>query len=223
MTGQKIYPEGLLAEKVGMTQIFTESGECVPVTVLRAGPNVVLDYRSKDKNGYSAVQFGFEPTGLSRLNKAEKGHFQRAGAGAFRTVQEVRCNAQKLGWTELGKQITPSEVFSTGDLVDVTGISKGRGFSGVVRRFKSKGQPMTRGTHEVRRHIGSVGCRKFPGRIFKNKKNPGQLGNEQVTLQNLKVVEIIPEDQVILVRGCVPGAKGGMVVVRKAVKGLLDK
>ena len=218
MSGQCVYPEGLLAEKVGMTQIFTDEGQCVPVTVLRTGPCYVVDVRDNAKNGYGAVQLGFTPMKPQRLTKAVRGHLEKAGRGAFRHIREMRCDVERLGWTEKGKEILAADVFNSGDLVDVTGVSKGRGFQGVVRRWGAKGQPSTRGTHETRRNIGSIGCRKYPGRVFKNKHLPGQMGDERVTTLNLKVVQVIPEEHVVLVRGSVPGAKGGLVIIRKAVQ-----
>ncbi len=218
MSTEKLYPEGLLGKKLGMTQIFTKDGECVPVTAIEVGPCYILDVKKNDVDGYSAVQLGFEPKKQQRVNKAQAGHFARGGKGAFYHVKEVRCDAGKLGWTTLGQELKVGDVFADGELVDVSGVSIGRGFQGVVRRYKVKGQPATRGTHEYRRHIGAVGCRKYPGRIFPGKRMPGQMGNENRTIQNLKVVGVRPEDNVILVRGGVPGYEGALVVVRKAMK-----
>jgi large subunit ribosomal protein L3 len=133
-------------------------------------------------------------------------------------VREIRCDAKELGGDSVGAEIRVGDVFSDGDYVDVSGTSVGKGFQGVVRRFHTKGQPATRGTHEYRRHIGSVGCRKFPGRIFKNKRMPGRMGGESVTLQNLQVVGVNPEQNLLLVKGGVPGSKGGLVVIKKAIK-----
>ena len=223
MSTEKRYPEGLLGKKLGMTQIFTKEGECVPVTVIEVGPCYVLDVKSSDKHGYSAVQLGFGPKKQQRVTKAEAGHFARGGKGCFYHVKEVRCDANKLGWTTLGQELKVGDVFADGELVDVSGVSIGRGFSGVVRRFHVKGQPATRGTHEYRRHIGAVGCRKYPGRIFKGKTMPGHMGNASTTIQNLKVVGVRPESNIILVRGGVPGYEGALVVVRKSMKGLGKK
>ena len=218
METKKIFPEGLIGRKIGMTQVFAENGDAIPVTVLELGPCTILDIRKSDSDGYSAVQFGFCPKKTHRVSKPEMGHFAKSGKGAFYFVKEVRCDVEKLGWTQLGMQISPVDVFEAGELVDVSGKSIGRGFSGVVKKFKVKGQPSTRGTHEVRRHIGSIGCRKTPARVFKNKKMPGHYGNENVTVQNLKVIAVRPEENVILVRGCIPGAKGTFISVKKAVK-----
>jgi large subunit ribosomal protein L3 len=164
------------------------------------------------------VQFGFEPKKNQRCNKAELGQFKKAGQGAFYHVKEVRCDAESLGWNEVGKEVTVSDVFKDGETVDISGVSIGRGFQGVVRRHGMKGQPMTRGTHEVRRHVGAVGCRKFPGRIFKGQRMPGRMGGTNVTVQNLQVVGVKPEENLLLVRGGIPGARGSLVVIRKAIK-----
>lgn len=216
--GSKKERSGLFGRKVGMTQVFAEGGICIPVTVLEVGPCSVIEVKSAEKHGYEAVQVGFLPKKKQRLTKPLAGHFAKAGAGHFQKLGEIRCKAGDLGWNNVGHEIRLSDVFQEGQKVDVTATSKGRGFSGVVRRFGAKGQPATRGTHEYRRHIGAVGCRKFPGRIFKNKKMPGRMGGESVTVQNLEVVKIRPEDNLLLVRGAVPGANGDFVVVRLAAK-----
>ncbi len=216
MTSKK-YPEGLVGRKLGMTQVFNAEGECIPVTIIEAGPNVILNIKGEDKDGYSAAQIGFTPKKTQRLAKSESGFFNKAAKGAFCHVQEIRCDVSTLGWTA-GQELNVNDVFAAGQLVDVSGTSIGRGFSGVVRRHGMKGQPATRGTHEVRRHMGSVGCRKFPGKIHKGKRMPGLMGNAEVTVQNLEVVAVRPEDNVILVKGGIPGARGGIVVIRKAVQ-----
>jgi large subunit ribosomal protein L3 len=218
MSSSKTYTEGLLGKKLGMTQVFTPEGASVPVTIIQAGPCYVLDVRGQDVHGYSAVQFGFEPKKPQRCTKAEIGSFKKGGQGAFYHIKEVRCDVQGLGWGEVGKEIKVGDVFKDGEVVDVSGVSIGRGFQGVVRRHGMKGQPMTRGTHEVRRHVGAVGCRKFPGRIFKNQRMPGRMGGDNVTVQNLQVVGVRPEENILLVRGGIPGARGSLVVIRKAMK-----
>jgi len=218
MSSSKQYPEGLLGKKLGMTQVFTPEGASVPVTIIQAGPCYVLDVRGQEVHGYSAVQFGFEPKKSQRCTKAEIGSFKKAGQGAFYHVKEVRCDVQKLGWGEVGKEIKVGDVFKDGEVVDVSGVSIGKGFQGVVRRHHMKGQPMTRGTHEVRRHVGAVGCRKFPGRIFKGQRMPGRMGGENVTVQNLQVVGVRAEENILLVKGGIPGARGSLVVIRKAMK-----
>jgi large subunit ribosomal protein L3 len=218
MAVEKKYQEGLLGKKLGMTHIFEEDGTCIPVTVVQVGPCFVLGTRDKESHGYAAVQLGFEPKKMQRVSKPEAGNFKAAGKGAFYHVKEMRCDVEGLGWGEVGKELSVGDVFQDGEFVDVTGTSIGRGFAGVVKKFRVKGQPATRGTHEMRRHIGSIGCRKSPGRVFKNKKMPGHLGAERVTVQNLKVVRVRPEDNVLLVKGGIPGSKGGLIEIRKAVK-----
>jgi large subunit ribosomal protein L3 len=218
MSNGKVYTQGLIGTKLGMTQIFTDEGKCIPVTVIKMGPCVVLEVKRKDTHGYEAVKLGFEPKKTQRVDNALKGAFAKIGKGCFKHVGEVRCKVDSFGETELGREILVGDVFNDGELVDVSGTSIGRGFSGVVRRFKVKGQPATRGTHEYRRHIGAIGCRKFPGRVFKNQKMPGRMGNENVTTQNLTVVGLRAEDNVLLIKGGVPGSKGSLVVVRKTTK-----
>jgi len=212
-----IYPEGILGRKLGMTQIFSAEGEVVPVTVIEAGPCFVLEMRSRDKNGYNGAQLGFGPKKAQRINKAQTQHFAKAGKGGFYHVKEVRCDSNGLGWAE-GKEIKVADMFKDGELVDVSGVSIGRGFQGVMRRHKMKGQPSTRGTHERRRNPGSIGCRKFPGRVHKGKRMPGHMGTDNVTIQNIKVVAVRPEQNIILVRGGVPGPKNSLVVISKAMK-----
>ena len=219
MSTERLHPEGLLGKKIGMTQIFTKEGECVPATAIQVGPCYILEVKKKDKHGYSGVQLGFEPKKAQRVDKAQTGHFGKAGNGAFCHVREMRCDVERLGWTTPGQEIKAGDVFSDGDLVDVSGVSIGRGFAGVVRRYHMKGQPATRGTHEYERHIGAVGCRKYPGRIFPGQRMPGHLGSASATVQNLKIVGVRADDNVILVKGGIPGAEGGLVVVRKAIKG----
>lgn len=219
MSNEKVFPEGLLGKKLGMTQIFTEDGSCVPVTAIQLGPNYVLEVKRKDTHGYDSVKLGFEAQKMQRVSKAERGASAKAGKGVFSTISEVRCDVEALGWIDLGKELKASDVFAAGEIVDVSGVSIGRGFSGVFRRFQAGGQPATRGTHEYRRHIGAIGCRKFPGRVFKNKKMPGRHGNFNTTTQNLTVMGVNPDENIILIKGGVPGHKGAMVVVRKAIKG----
>lgn len=215
---QKQYPEGILGKKLGMTHIFSEDGNCIPVTLIQAGPCFVLDVKEKDTHGYAAVQLGFEPKKQQRVNKPGIGHFTRAEKGSFYHVKEVRCDIDALGWKTLGQEIKAADIFKDGEFVDVSGVSIGKGFAGVVKRYKVKGQPATRGTHEYRRHIGAIGCRKFPGRVHKGKRMPGHMGNETVTVQNLKVIGVKAEDNIILVRGGIPGSEGGLVLIKKAMK-----
>lgn len=219
MSTQKLFPEGLLGRKLGMTQVFMKDGACVPVTVIEVGPCVVLEVKKTDTHGYSAVQLGFVNKKAQRVNKADTGHFSKSGKGGFQHVREMRCDVEKLGWVNLGQELKAGDVFKEGELVDVSGVSIGRGFQGVVKRHHMKGQPSTRGTHEYRRHCGSVGMRKTPGRVLKGKRMPGQMGNANCTIQNLEVVGVKPEANLILVKGGVPGFEGAVVEIRKAMKG----
>ena len=220
MGSEKVFPAGILGKKLGMTHVFSPEGECVPVTVIQAGPCFVLDVKSVEKHGYSAVQLGFEQKKAQRVDRAQTGHFAKAGKGAFSHVGEIRCDVEKLGWNTVGQEIRVSEVFTDGEFVDVVGISKGRGFAGVVKRFRVGAQTASRGTHGFFRHIGAIGCRKHPGRVWKNQKMPGHMGTDTTTMQNLRVVGVLPDENLILVRGGVPGAKGSLVVLKKAMKKL---
>jgi large subunit ribosomal protein L3 len=219
MTTKTLYPEGLLGKKLGMTQVFTADGQCVPVTAIQVGPCYILDVKTPARDGYAAVQLGFEPKKTQRVNKPLMGHMAKAGKGAFYHIKEVRCDADSLGWTNLGQELKVQDVFEEGAMVDVSGVTIGKGFQGVFRRFNNAGgQPATRGTHEYKRHLGSIGNRKFPGRVFKNKKMPGRMGNANVTMQNLKVVGVNADEGILLVKGGIPGNRGGLVVIKKAMK-----
>lgn len=221
MSSEQLQKEGLIGKKLGMTQFFTADGEAKAVTIIQVGPCVVTEIKQQDKHGYSAAQLSFGPKKQQRLNKAEIGHTALAGKGGFYTSKEIRCDVSKLGW-QVGQELKVSEIFKDGDFVDVIGKSIGKGFAGVMKRHHMRGKPATRGTHEYRRHVGSIGCRKFPGRVIKNKRMPGHLGDTQVTLQNVKVIAINLEDNLLLVQGGIPGAKGAIVVIRKAVKKSAD-
>jgi large subunit ribosomal protein L3 len=218
MSTSRSFNDGLVGRKVGMTHSFLESGECVTVTVVEAGPCFVLQRKSRETDGYEALQFGFEPK-AKNISSPLKGHFSKAGRGSFAHVREVRYAEAVPSWGEVGAEVRVGMVFGPGERIDIQGTSKGKGFAGVVKRHKVKGQPATRGTHEYRRHIGAIGCRKFPGRVFKNQSMPGRMGGDTVTVQNLKVISIDEERNLLFVKGAVPGAKGSYVVLRKASKG----
>ena len=218
MGSEKKYKDGIVGKKLGMSQVFTEQGKSVPVTVIEAGPCYILDIKTTEKDGYKAVQLGFEQKKMQRVTSPMKGHFSKAGKGAFYHVKEIRCDNDSLGWSTVGQEVKVDDVFKGGEIVDVTGISIGKGFQGVVKRHGMKGQPMTRGTHEVRRHVGSIGCRKFPGRVFKNKRMPGHMGDRTVTVQNLEIVAVNTEQNLILIKGGIPGSKGNLVVIKRAAK-----
>ena len=207
---------GLIGRKVGMTQIFTEDGNLVPVTAIEAGPCVVVQKKDKAKDGYEALQLGFGPKKSQRVNKPNQGHMSKAGKGAFSVLNEFR--SEEVASFEVGQEIKLSDLFKAGDHVDVTGTSKGRGFAGVIKRWGFAGFPGSHGTHEYFRHGGAIGNRSYPGRVFRGKKMPGQLGNEQVSVQNLEVVQIREDSNILLVKGAIPGAKKGILLIRRTVK-----
>ncbi|MEM6731264.1 MAG: 50S ribosomal protein L3 [Myxococcota bacterium] len=218
---------GLLGKKIGMTQIWTEEGTRVGVTVIELGPNLVLNKRSKASNangrtdGYTALQLGYDKKPARKLNKPESGLYKDIGGdeAARRFVREVRVSEETLSKHEVGTEISLADLeWSPGELVDITGRSKGRGFAGVMKRHNFAGFPATHGTHEYFRHGGSIGCRKWPGRVFKGRKMPGHYGDKRITTQNLKIAQIRGEENLLLVRGAVPGPKNGYVMVRPAIK-----
>jgi large subunit ribosomal protein L3 len=204
---------GLIGRKLGMTQVYTTQGVLVPVTVIQAGPCTVVATRRGERDGYAAAQLGFQPAKAEKLPKALRGQFAKAGTGAFRVLREFRLPADDA--PAVGTELTVGDVFTAGERVQVTGVSKGRGTAGVVKRHKFSGFPASHGTHEYFRHGGSIGNRSFPGRVFKGKRMAGRYGAERVTTRNLEVVAVRPEDHVILVRGAVPGARNGTVIVSK--------
>lgn len=212
---------GLLGRKLGMTQLFEEDGTVLPVTVVEAGPCTVLQVKTADgKDGYNALQLSFGSQKAHRLTKADLGHLKAAGQDSTppARIGEIRVSADNLTDVEVGATLSVEDVFTAGELVDVTGVSKGRGFAGVMKRYNFKGFIRSHGTHEFFRHGGSIGTRLTPGHVLKGKKMPGHMGSEQVTVQNLRVAKVDTERNLVFVQGGVPGATGTMVVVRKAVK-----
>ncbi len=207
---------GLMGTKVGMTQVFAEDGECIPVTVLKLDSCYVVGKRTEETDGYSAVIVGFGAKPERLAKKAEIGFFKKSGAPLLRNVQEFRLPAEEVEKFELGKQLKPADVFENGDVVDVVGTSKGKGYQGVIKRHNMHGTKATHGVHEVYRHGGSIGCRLTPGRVAKGKKMAGQMGNERVTIQNLQLLQILEEDDAVLIRGSIPGGKNGVVTLKKA-------
>jgi large subunit ribosomal protein L3 len=207
--------KGILAEKLGMTQVFSDDGRAVPVTVLRAGPCTVTQVRTAERDGYAAVQLGFKEVAQKRISKPEAGHLAKAKAPALRTLVEIRTD--DAGTYELGREIK-ADVFGVGERIDVVGVSKGKGFAGAMKRWNFSGKEASHGTERKHRSPGSVNAGTTPGRVFKGKKLPGHLGHERVTTLNLVVVETDPERNLLLVRGSVPGPNGGLVLVRNAVK-----
>lgn len=207
---------GLIGRKIGMTQYHTAEGNVVPVTVVETGPCVVVQKKEPAKDGYSALQVGFGSKKPQRVNKALQGHMAKAGKGAFEVLREFRLD--DVSGYEVGQEIKAADLFKVGDLIDVAGVSKGHGFTGVIKRWSFAGFPGSHGTHEYFRHGGSIGNRSYPGRVRKGKKMAGHWGNEQIATQNLLVIDIRAEENLVLVRGAVPGAKQGVVILRPAAK-----
>ena len=207
--------KAIIGKKVGMTQIFDESGKVIPVTVIEAGPCVVVQKKTIENDGYNAVQLGFQDVKESKLTKPELGHLKKAGVAPKKLLKEFRVeNAADMN---VGDEIK-ADIFAEGDKVDVTGISKGHGYQGVVKRWNAGRTPMTHGGGPVHRHAGSMGSCSDPSRIFKGKIGAGQWGVEQVTIQNLEVVKVDAELNMIVVRGAIPGPKGGVVCIKNTVK-----
>jgi large subunit ribosomal protein L3 len=208
---------GLIGKKIGMTQFYNAEGNTVPVTVIETGPCVVVQKKETAKDGYNALQVGFGTTKSQRLNKPLQGHMGKAGKGAFAVLREFRSD--EVGQYQVGQEIKVADLFKPGDLIDVAGTSKGHGFSGVIKRWSFAGFPGSHGTHEYFRHGGSIGNRSYPGRVRKGKKMAGHWGNENISIQNLEVIDVRAEENLLLVKGAVPGAKQGVVILRRAVKG----
>ncbi len=209
--------KGLIGKKVGMTQVFNEEGNLVPVTVIDTSTCTVVGKRTPEKDKYSAIALGFGEVKEKRLTKAQIGSFKKAGAPNRRLVKEFRVTTEEAAKFNVGDAVKP-DLFTKGALVDVTGVTKGRGYQGVMKRWNFRGFGQTHGTHEYRRHPGAIGQRKTPGRVYPNKKLPGHYGVEQVTTQNLLVVEVIPEKNLLLVKGTVAGHNDGIVIVKPSVK-----
>ena len=206
--------KGILGRKIGMTQVFAENGDLIPVTVIEATPNVVLQKKTVDTDGYEAIQIGFEDKREKLSNKPEQGHVAKANTAPKRFIREIR-NAD-LAEYEIGQEVKV-EIFAEGDVVDVTGVTKGKGFQGVIKRHGQSRGPMSHGSRYHRRP-GSMGP-VAPNRVFKQKKLPGQMGGTVVTIQNLTIVKVDAERNLILVKGNVPGSKKSLVTVKSAIKG----
>lgn len=212
--------KAIIGRKVGMTQIFDELGHVIPVTVIEAGPCVVVQKKTKDNEGYNSVQLGYEDVTERKLSKPEQGHMEKASVPYKKYIKEFRfedCDAFNVG------DIVKADAFAAGDKIDVTGISKGKGYQGVIKRWNAHRTPSSHGGGPVHRHAGSMGAGTSPGRIFKGKIGAGQMGAEQVTVQNLDVVKVDPELNMIVVRGAVPGPKGGVVYLKNTVKNIKSK
>jgi large subunit ribosomal protein L3 len=208
--------KGLLARKIGMTQMFNEQGEVVPVTVLRAGPCYVTQLRTLERDGYAAIQLGFEETRARRLTQGELGHLVKRNLPALRVLREIRFpNVETLSQYQEGQVLTVA-IFSPGERVDVIGRSKGRGFAGGIKRHGFARQSKTHGQSDRHRAPGSIGTNTDPGRVIKGKRMPGHYGNERLTVRNLQVVWVDPERHLIAIKGAVPGPRGGLVIIRQA-------
>ncbi len=206
--------KGILGRKIGMTQIFSEEGVAIPVTVVEAGPVVITQIKTVDKEGYNAIQVGFEELKPSRANKPLKGHFDKAGIGYKKILKEF--SVEDPSEYQVGQEIKV-DVFAEGDKVDVTGISKGKGTQGPIKRHGQARGPMKHGS-KYHRGAGSLGATSDPSRVFKGQTGAGRMGREKVTIQNLEVVKVYPERNALLIKGAIPGPKGAVVVVKEAVK-----
>jgi large subunit ribosomal protein L3 len=222
---------GLVGRKLGCTQIFTENGTVLRVTVIEMGPCKIVRKRTIEKDGYSALQLSFGQKSAKNVNKPEKGYFAKSGVEAVKVsrkgrdvellpevLKEIRLSPEDAAKFEVGQVLTATDVFKVGQFVDAAGVSRGRGFSGVFRRHNFKGFVRTHGTHEYKRHGGSIGTNMTPGRTLPGKKMPGQHGNTNTTQLNLKVAEVLADKNLVLIEGSVPGARNGIVVIRGAVK-----
>ena len=207
--------KAIIGKKVGMTQIFDETGKVIPVTVIEAGPCTVVQKKTVENDGYESVQLGFEDLADKKVTKPMKGHFEKAGVSAKKYLKEFRlenCAAYNVG------DVLKADVFAAGDKIDVVGTSKGKGYAGVVKRWNAHSQEHTHGVGPVHRSVGSTGANTDPSRVMPGKHMPGHLGAEQVTVQNLEVVKVDAEANMIAIRGAVPGPKGGVVFIKNAVK-----
>jgi large subunit ribosomal protein L3 len=207
--------QGILGKKLGMTQVFVADGSRVPVTVVEAGPCTVVQKKTESTDGYNALQVGFEAKKTHRVNKPMMGHFKKADQGAFATLRELA--AENVDEYQVGDQVTCGSVFKAGDIVDVTGTSKGKGFQGVIKRWGFAGGRATHGS-KFHRAPGAIGMSATPARVHRGKKMPGQMGNTRVTQQNLEIVEVRADQNLILVKGAIPGPNQGLVLIRKCVK-----
>ena len=206
--------KAIIGRKLGMTQIFDEDGNVTPVTVIEAGPCTVIQKKTVETDGYEALQLGFADAAENRVNKPEKGHFAKAGSAPKKFLREFKLD----GEYNVG-DVIKADVFAEGDVVDISGVSKGKGTAGTIKRYGAHRLPMSHGAGPVHRSVGSTGMNSDPSRVFKGTRMPGRMGNEKITVQNLVIVKVDTENNVIAVKGAVPGNKGGIVTVTAAVKG----
>ena len=207
--------KAIIGKKLGMTQVFTPEGVVIPVTVVEAGPCPVVQIKNDEKDGYNALVVAFERQKAQRVNKPMTGVFKKAGVEAYRVVKEFKFD--NTNEYSLGQEIK-ADIFTEGDVVDVTGTTRGRGFTGVIQRWNQHRLKMTHGTGPVHREVGSMSANSTPSRVFKNKNMPGHYGVERVTIQNLDIVKVDASRNILLVKGCIPGPKGSVVTIREAVK-----
>lgn len=205
----------ILGKKVGMTQVFDEEGVIIPVTVVQAGPCAVVQKKTVETDGYDAVRVGYEKIEKRKLNKPDRGLFDKLDMDAYRYLKEFRT--EKIDDFEVGQEISIDKMFADGDSVDVSGISKGKGFQGSIKRHGQSRGPMSHGS-KYHRGVGSLGSTSDPGRVFKGRKLPGQMGRERVIVQNLKIVKVDAERGLLLIKGAVPGPRGGLLEIRESVK-----
>ena len=206
--------KAIMAKKIGMTQVFTENGALVPVTVLEAGPCVVIQKKTMENDGYEAIQVGFKDAKAKKVNKPAKGHFDKAGVAAKKYLKEFRL--EDTSAYEVGAEIK-ADVFAAGDKIDVSAVSKGKGFQGAIKRHGQSRGPMAHGS-KYHRHAGSNGAASDPSKVFKGKKMPGHMGHKKVTVQNLEIVRVDLDNSLILVKGAVPGPKKSLVTIKETVK-----
>ena len=210
---------GLLGRKIGMTQVFHEDGTALGVTAVSVGPCVVVAQRTPEKHGYAAVQLGFEEEVPRLLSRPSAGYFAKANVGKpLRHLREVRLDPKDVAKYEVGKVLRAVDVFKEGDVIDVTGTTKGKGYQGVMKRHRMAGDSDTHGTHEFFRHGGSIGCRLTPGRVHKGKRMTGLMGNVKNTASDLVIVKVLEEKDVVLVKGAIPGGANGLVLIKGSVK-----
>ncbi|MBX6377993.1 MAG: 50S ribosomal protein L3 [Clostridia bacterium] len=210
-------PAGLLGRKIGMSQLFTEDGAVVPVTVVEAGPCVVVQRKTTERDGYEAVQLGFGAVKERRVNRPLKGHFARAGVSPRRVLREFRLEDAGDFNPQVGQEVRV-DIFRAGERVDVTAVSKGKGFQGVIKRHGMRRGPMSHGS-KYHRRVGSLGASTFPARVFPGRRMPGRMGGRRVTVRNLEVVRVDPERHLLLLKGSVPGPRGAVVAIRRARHG----
>ena len=204
--------KGILGKKLGMSQLFREDGEVIPVTLIQTGPCYVIQKKTAERDGYDAVQIAIEPKKESRVNKPEKGHISKAGKGCFYHLREVECD--DLTAVNEGDEIKPSTIFAAGEIIKVTGISKGKGFAGVVKRYHFGGHRATHGA-KIHRTGGSIGSSADPSKVIKGKRMAGHMGAKKVTVIGLEIVDVKDDKNIIVIKGAVPGARGQLVIIRK--------